>query len=106
MKIKEMLQGVIGQEDLLNYYNVSLSYEVLPHGVRGFVFNHDGIYFIILDRYMCSKKRKLTLIHELAHIELNHLQQCNKDLFEFYIDGYEDEANEYIDNLLTNFSEF
>lgn len=100
MKIEEMIQGIIGQEDLLNYYNVNLSYEELPRGVRGFVFSHDGLYFIIIDKYLCTKKKRQTLIHELVHIKLNHLVQYDKDLFEFYIEGYEDEAEKYMNEIM------
>ena len=45
-------------------------------------------------------KKKKTLLHELAHIELNQLCQSNKDLFAFFIDNYEDEANKYIKEIM------
>ena len=44
-------------------------------------------------------KKKKTLLHELAHIELNQLCQSNNDLFAFFIDNYEDEADRYIENI-------
>ena len=43
MTIKELITGVINQQELLNYYNASIIYEELPNNIRGFVFNHDGI---------------------------------------------------------------
>ncbi len=100
MKIKDLITGVVSQQELLNYYNVSVIYEELPYGIRGFVFSNDGIYFIILSKYLSYYKKKKTLLHELAHIELNQLCQSNKDLFAFYIDKYEDEADEYIKNIM------
>ena len=45
-------------------------------------------------------KRKKTLLHELAHIELNQLCQVDKDLFAFKVDKYEDEADKYIKFIL------
>ena len=43
---------------------------------------------------------KKTLLHELAHIELNQLCQIDKDLFAFHIEQYEDEANRYIKEIM------
>lgn len=99
MNIKELITGVINQQELLNYYNASVIYEELPRGIRGFVFNHDGIYFIILNKYLSYYKKKKTLLHELAHIELNQLCQSNNDLFAFFIDSYEDVADRYIEKI-------
>jgi len=39
---------------------------------------------------------KKTILHELAHIELCQLEQCDKDLFALHTKQYEDEADEYI----------
>lgn len=100
MNLKNLIMGVISQQDLLNYYNVCLLYENIPRGIRGFVFNYNGLYFIIINKNLSYYKRKKTLLHELAHIELNQLCQINKELFAFHIDQYEDEANEYIKEIL------
>lgn len=100
MNIQNLLLGEIDQWDLLNYYNVTLLYEELPNSVNGFVFNYDGINFILINRHLSYYKRKKTLIHELAHIELNQLCQKDKDLFAFHINKYEDDADEYIKFLL------
>ena len=100
MNIKNLLLGVINDKDLLNYYNATVIYEDAPKVVRGCVFNYDGVYFIIINNNLSYYKRKKTLLHELAHIELNQLCQTNKDLFAFYIDKYEDEADRYIKKIL------
>lgn len=100
MTIKDLLIGNINQNELLNYYNASIIYEQLPYKVDGFVFNYNNVKFIIIDKNLSYYKRKKTLLHELAHVELNQLEQCNKDLFEFQIQGYEDEADAYIKELL------
>ena len=57
-------------------------------------------FFIILNKYLSYYKRKRTLLHELAHIELNQLCQSNNDLFAFFIDNYEDEADKYIKEIM------
>ncbi len=100
MNIQNLLLGEIDQWDLLNYYNVTLLYEELPNSVNGFVFNYDGINFIVINKFLSYYKRKKTLLHELAHIELNQLCQKDKDLFAFHISKYEDEADNYIKFLL------
>ena len=99
MNIKNLIKGEILQSDLLNYYNASIIYEKLPYCVNGFVFNYDGVNFIIINSCISYYKRKYTILHELAHIELNQLEQADNDLFAFYIDRYEDEANRYIEKL-------
>lgn len=100
MNIKNLIRGEILQNDLLNYYNASILYEELPYRINGFVFNYDGVNFIIINNNISFHKKKTTVLHELAHIELNQLEQINNDLFAFNIDKYEDEANEYINILL------
>ena len=102
MNLKNMIMGNINQQELLNYYNASVIYEELPNGVRGFVFCYESIYFIIINKHLSYYKKKKTLLHEIAHIELNQLCQSNNDLFAFYIDKYEDEADRYIKFILDN----
>lgn len=99
MNIKNLIRGEILQNDLLNYYNASILYEELPYRINGFVFNYDGVNFIIINNNISFRKKKTTVLHELAHIELNQLEQINNDLFAFNIDKYEDEANRYIEKL-------
>lgn len=98
--IKNLLMGVITQQEILNYYNATLLLKELPREVNGYVFYHRGIYCIIINKNLSKYKKKKTLLHELAHIELNQLCQKDKDLFAFYIDKYEDEANEYIKEIM------
>ena len=61
---------------------------------------NDNINFIIINNNMSYYKRKKTILHELAHIELNQLNQIDRDLFEFKINKYEDEADRYIKFIL------
>ena len=100
MNIKNLLKGNISQKELLNWYNASIIYENIPKGINGLVFNYDNIYFIIISKNLSYYKKRKTILHELAHIELNQLCQYNKDLFAFYIDKYEDEADKYIKFLI------
>jgi len=98
--IKELIRGSKTQNEVLNYYNANITYKELPKSVYGIVFNYKGINNIIINKDISYYKKRKTILHELAHIELNQLEQCNKDLFAFYINEYEDEADRYIKNCL------
>lgn len=99
--IIELLKGNISQKELLNYYNANISYMKLDKGINGFVFNYRGIYNIVVNSNLSYYKRKKSILHELAHIELSHLDQ-DKTLFEFNRVGFEDEADEYVIFLTKN----
>lgn len=105
MDIKDLLEGNITQKELLNYYNSTIVYENLPQKVNGFVFNYDSINFIIIEKNLSYYKKKKTILHELAHIELNQLNQIDKDIAYLKIDKYEDEADRYIKFILENIKE-
>lgn len=100
MNLKSLLNKNITQQELLNYYNTTIVYDKLPSGVNGLVFSYQDINTIIINEDLSYYKKKKTILHELAHIELNQLNQSNKDLFAFYVNKYEDEADEYIKFLL------
>ena len=100
MNIRSLLNGSVSQNDLLNYYNASILYYELPSSVRGFIFNYDNINFIIINKNISYYKKKKTILHELAHIELNQLCQYDKDLFALKTDKYEDDADRYIKFLI------
>ncbi|MDV3427049.1 MAG: ImmA/IrrE family metallo-endopeptidase [Bacillota bacterium] len=94
--LQDLLDEYIEQSDILAYYNANISYLRLPKYIDGFVFNYRGIYSIIVNSNLSYYRRKHTIIHELAHIELNHIGQVNKPLYAFQIQQKEDEADEYI----------
>ena len=48
--IKELLKGVIGQEDILNYYNATITYIDMPIRIRGCVHCYKGIYDILINK--------------------------------------------------------
>lgn len=98
--IKQLLEGVIEQQDILNYYNAKITYIDIPLNIKGCVHYYKGIYDILINKNLSYYKQKRTLLHELAHIELNQLCQCDKDLFAFHINKYEDEASLYIKRIL------
>ncbi len=99
MNLYNLLNGEITQQDLLRYYNASIIYEELPTGINGCVDYYKGIYSIYIDKNLSYYKEKKTLLHELAHIELNQLGQADK-LLAFKRDKYEDEADRYIKLIL------
>lgn len=100
MKLYNLLSREITQQELLNYYNATIVYDNLPLNINGCVNNYRGINLIIINNNLSYYKKKKTILHELAHIELNQLNQLNKDLFAFKIDKYEDDADLYIKFLL------
>ena len=98
--LKELLRGEVSQKDVLNYYNANITYESLPCRIYGLVVNIKGIYNIFINKSLSYYKKRKTILHELAHIELNHMCQYDKDLFAFHIQDYEDEADRYIKDLI------
>lgn len=104
MGIIDLLNKDITQQELLNYYNACVSYEKLPNKINGYVFLYKGIYNIFINESLSYYKRKKTILHELAHIELCHLGQIDSDLLAFRLDFCEDEADAYI-KMLTHLNE-
>lgn len=105
MNLYNLLKNEITLQDLLNYYNANITLVNLPSYINGFIFQYENIYNILINKNLSYYKRKKTILHELAHIELNQLCQTNRDLFAFYIDKYEDEANRYIKFLMGDVNE-
>lgn len=105
MNIISLLKREITQQELLNYYNACITLIDLPEGINGFIFNYENIYNIFVNKELSYYKRKKTILHELAHIELSQLKQINKELFAFYIEKYEDEADNYIKFIIETIKE-
>lgn len=104
MNLKNLLEGHITQEELLNYYNASIIYINIPFkNINGFVDFYKNIYYIYINKNISYYKKRKTILHELAHIELNQLNQLDRDLFAFKIDKYEDAADTYIKMLLNKY---
>ena len=101
MNIYNLLNKDITQQELLNYYNATIVYDKLPKNINGLVFNYEGINTIMINENLSYYKKKKTILHELAHIELNQLNQLDKDLFAFKVDKYEDDADLYLKMLLS-----
>lgn len=99
MNLYNLLSKQITQDELLNYYNATIVYDNLPEKINGCTFNHKGINLIIINKELSSYKRKKTILHELAHIELNQLCQTDS-LTDFKVEKYEDEADRYVKFLL------
>lgn len=100
MNIYNLLLGEITQKELLDYYNANITYIELPDNIDGFIFQYKGINNIYVNKNLPYKTLKSTILHELAHIELNQFNQIDNDLFMFKIDKYEDEADRYVKFLL------
>jgi len=96
MKLYNLLSKEITQQELLNYYNATIIYDNLPNKINGCVTNYRGINLIFINNNLSHYKKKKTILHELAHIELNQLNQLDNDLFALKVDKYEDDADLYI----------
>ena len=92
-----LLQGEITQEEYLHYNNIELRYERLPRYVYGLIYKYKDKILIAINRSLSDQKKKKTILHELAHFELKHLDNF---LLEFKIENLEDEADRYIKFLL------
>lgn len=89
-----MLKGEMTQEDYLNYNNTTIIKDKFPRRIYGFIFDYQNRYFVVINNNISYQKQKQTILHELAHMELFHLDK--KRLLEFKIEGLEDEADKYI----------
>ena len=98
-----MLKGEISQEDYLNYNNTTIIKKPFPKRVYGVIFDYQNRYFVIINKNISYYKQKKTILHELAHMELCHLDK--KRLLEFKIEGLEDEADRYVRFLLESISD-
>lgn len=99
--LKSLLDGEISQADYLSLYNITLLYRELPKKIYGFIFNYKGKNIITINSYISEKKKRMTILHEFAHLELSHLDN-KKRLMEFKIENIEDEADKYIKIILDN----
>lgn len=93
-----LLNGNITQEDYLRENNVIVNIKSLPSKVYGLIYSKNDYNIIVINKCLSYYKRKKTLLHELAHLELYHVDQ-RKYLFEFNLDYTEDEADEYIKDI-------
>nr|DAX16849.1 MAG TPA: IrrE protein [Caudoviricetes sp.] len=95
-----LLNNEIDEQQYLIEHNAKIIYKKLPKKVYGFVFKYRNINLVVINWNISKDKKKLTLLHEFAHIELSHLNKCEQ-LLEFSIENAEDEADEYIKFILS-----
>lgn len=95
-----LLNNEIDEQQYLIEHNVKIIYKKLPKKVYGFVFKYRNINLVVINWNISKDKKKLTLLHEFAHIELSHLNKCEQ-LLEFSIENAEDESDEYIKFILS-----
>lgn len=94
--IKNLLEGSLSYDEILKRYNAVVSFESLPNKINGFVFKYEDINNIIINKELSYYKKKKAILHELAHIELDHLYEYKQLNLEFKVDKIEDEADLYI----------
>lgn len=93
--LKDLLNGDITQEEYLNRNNISLREYKLPKYIYGFIYKHNNIKLVAINKNLSRKKKQFTILHEFAHYELGHL-----DKVYYCLEDIEDEADEFINNLL------
>lgn len=96
-----LLNEDINERDYLYLNNIVLLYKDLPQKIYGFIFQYKDKNIITINRRISEEKKKKTIIHEFAHLELNHLNK-RKELLEFKIENMEDEADRYMKFLIEN----
>ena len=77
MNLYNILLGEITQQDLLNYYNASITYIWLPKHINGCVFSYKDIYNIYINKNLSRSKVKETILHELAHMKMKQIDMLN-----------------------------
>lgn len=97
--LQSLLLNEISQNDYLSINDISLFYMKLPKKIYGFIFKYKNRNIIAINESLSNQKKKMTILHEFAHLELSHLDN-KKRLLEFKIENIEDEADEYIKFIL------
>lgn len=92
-----LIKGEITQDEYMRANNISIFYKNLPSYIDGLVIRYRDINMIVINKWLSKKKANLTILHEFAHLELNHL---DKFVFEYKRKGIEDEADKYVEFLL------
>ncbi len=93
----DLINGNIEEQDYLSQNNVKIVIKKLPKKIYGFIHRYKDLNIITINWNISKEKKKMTLLHELAHLELLHL---DNNLLEFKIENIEDEADAYIKFLL------
>ena len=93
-----LLNNELNEEDYCNENNIRIIYKKLPKKIYGFIHKYRGINIVIINWNLSKEKKMKTILHELAHLELHHLDN-EKELLEFSIENLEDEADRYIKEL-------
>lgn len=92
-----LLKGEITQDEYMRANNINIFYKALPSYIQGLVIRYRGVNMIVVNKWLSKRKKNLTILHELAHLELKHL---DKFIFEYKRKGIEDEADKYVEFLL------
>ena len=69
----------------------------MPNYIYGFIYKYKDYILIAINNRISFYKQQITFLHELAHLELNHI---NKKCLYFKLENIEDEADRYVQNIL------
>jgi len=87
-----LLRNEINQNEFLNANNITIIYKNIP--VLGLTFTYRDINIILINKLTKYSFMKEICLHEIAHIELDHLSSNKSKIICEY------EANELINNLI------
>lgn len=97
MKLKNLINNDITQEDYLRFKNATLFFKKLPNEIGGLIVRKRDINIIIINNYLNAEEQKKAFLHEITHLELNHTYKyriLNNDA-----NVYEKEVDNYISDL-------
>lgn len=97
MNLKDLLNNNISQDDYLSYRNSTLLFKKMPIEINGLIIRKNDINVIIINDYLSNSNKKKVLLHEMAHLELDHTYKYN--ILSNQSDIYENEVSNYINNL-------
>lgn len=92
-----LLRGEITQDEYMRANNINIFYRCMPNYIHGLVIKYRDISMIVINKCLSKAKANLTILHEFAHLELNHVE---KFICEYKRADIEDEADRYVEFLL------
>ena len=95
-----LLNNETNQEEYLIVNNACIVYKKLPKKIYGFIHKYRDINITVINRSISKRKKEETILHEFAHLELQHTD--NNESLSFSIEDAEDEADRYIEFLKEN----
>jgi Domain of unknown function (DUF955). len=89
--LQDLLNNRVHIKNYMKESNINIYYYELPEVIRGFAFKYRNRKTIFINKMLKHKEKKLTLFHEIAHIEFDHFKlkqsisadECEKEVENF-----------------------